>query len=106
MCWGGVPNAATYEVWRNEVPYPQEPCLIVVAPAEPGEVCGVVAGTLCTAPPTTARLRVRACNEYGCGGYSDEVEFLAFLCIEGAAEVPCYPGAPLRLPEREWWRNV
>lgn len=84
-------DVVTYELWSTT--RTDGPCLITA------QTSLLLAGTSCLSGTDTARVRVRGCDPGGlCGGYSGEVEFLPHACIEGNHEVPCYPGAPLRLP--------
>lgn len=93
LAWDAAARANTYEVSRSDE---TEPCMIVNgALTEIG-----IWATPCVAPDGDAVLTVRACNESGCGGVSGAVTFLPTMCIEGAREVPCWDGAPLRTPPR------
>lgn len=84
-------GVTTFEVYREGE---EMPCLIVSPELREVEIWG----TSCVEPREEARLLVRACNDLdNCGGNSDApVTFLPTMCIEGAVEVPCWPGAPLR----------
>jgi hypothetical protein len=94
--WDATPDATYYEVRRDES---TDPCLSNVA-----DTSVLVAGTACVEPDTTAWLRVRACNDAGCGPWTEEaIEFLPFACFEQPGEeceTLCYDGAFLRLEEK------
>lgn len=94
LLWTPVENADTCEVYREESP--EEPCLTV--PGNAGEA--QIWGSSCIAPREEAKLYVRCCNSAGCGGSDGPVTFIPYLCIEGSQEVPCWDGAPDRLPNR------
>lgn len=49
---------------------------------------------------TRYRYSVRACNAYGCGEFSNDVEYAGapYACYEGAGEIQCYPGDPTEIP--------
>jgi hypothetical protein len=84
VCWDASENTVTYEVAADGVL-----CVAVLAP----ETCDTLLPT-CRGD----EIRTRACNAYGCSGWSDPVEAWPYLCIDGNREVPCFTGAPCRLP--------
>ncbi len=45
--------------------------------------------------------RVRACNQYGCGGWSEPVWFVPWSCFRSGCVEPCFAGGPIRYPSLE-----
>ena len=79
ICWDGQSLATTYEIEADG-----RPCYAVLSPAT------------CEALDATCRgdaVRVRACNQYGCGGWSNPVEVLPFSCLRANCSIPCWPNA-------------
>lgn len=91
LAWDYDGPVTTFEIFRTDS---EEPCLIVAPELREIEIWG----TSCVEPREEARLYARACNGLdNCGGFVGEpVTYLPTMCIEGAIEVPCWEGAPLR----------
>jgi len=87
LCWDASERVEYYEVATEHI-Y----CGLVIAPERCVDLWSDCRGEM---------LVVRACNDYGCSEWSDPIEVLPWVCIEGNQEVPCYDGAPLWLPEGE-----
>ena len=84
VCWDAAERAEYYEIAADGV-Y----CLMVLEPTTCADLTPDCRGDC---------VEVRACNDAGCSAWSNPVEVLPYLCIEGDREVPCFPGAPCRLP--------
>lgn len=97
LAWTPAAGATQYEVCRTD----ESACVVTAAPEL------LVAGTSLVAAPTTAYLKVRACDCHNpalpcaCSAWDVPVEFVPYACLRGevgGCEFPCYQGAARRLP--------
>jgi len=91
----GDDDIVYYQIWEART---ARFCAISFEVQQP-TICVQMAGSECIAHNDTAVVTVRACDALQCGPFSEPVEYLPWVCIEGSTEVPCYEGAWCRLPE-------
>jgi hypothetical protein len=107
LTWNPVAGATRYEVERETVDAGTRVLAGTIVPRVVDEDAGTTAlPTVWSAArdgmfpkdATLYRYYVRACDASGCGAWatSPDNRAWAYSCFDGGAEVPCYPGAPLR----------